>query len=227
MLTIRTITACLVLTLPCATLAHATPLAVVTAVPRDVYTRALDAVACDAPTAQVLIIADMRERNTARRLWVVDLRHRTPRIVFAAHVAHGSGSDPEHTGYASRFGNGYDSRMTSLGAYHIAEQYVSHGSLRYRLDGMSVTNYLARPRDVVLHQAAYVQRGHMGWSDGCIAVSPAAMTAMQAHFGTLTGGLLWVDGPGVPVPRCAADTAPWATHHAGPRACSAPAGWPQ
>lgn len=213
--------ACAALALPALAGGRAQPVAVVTAVPPAVYARAMEAVRCDAPKAKALIIADMRERNTARRLWVVDLRSGEPEIVFAAHVAHGSGSDPKHTGYATVFGNAYDSSMTSLGAYHIAEQYVSHGSVRYRLDGMSPSNYLARPRNVVLHQADYVKRGDMGWSEGCIAVSSMAMAAMQADFGTLTGGLIWVDGPGVVVPKCVADSAPWLQKPV-VLACSAP-----
>ena len=180
-------------------------------IPPTVAAHALAALRCDTPagtTTRTLVIADMSQKNTAQRLWVLDLRDpRHPVLVLRTQVAHGEGSDPRHTGFAKVFSNVQDSGMTSLGAYHIAERYRgADGSARYRLDGMSSTDYNARTRDVVFHTASYVHDDaddSVGWSQGCVAISHAAMAAIDKREGTMTGAILWVDAPGVPVPTCA------------------------
>jgi hypothetical protein len=182
-------------------------------VPPAVYARAMEALRCDSPKSQALLIADMSQPNSAPRLYVLDLSNPfQPTLVLQTHVAHGNGSDPRHTGWATRFSNVTDSEETALGAYHVAEQYRgADGSARYRLDGMSATDFNARPRNIVLHTAGYVHDDgtYTGWSEGCIAVSHLAMEVMDARLGSLTGAMIWVDGPGAPVPMCAPNTAPW------------------
>lgn len=171
---------------------------------------ALAALRCDAPKATTLLVVDFAQRNTAPRMSVIDLTNPyAPVVVMRTQVAHGTGSDPRHTGRAVRFSNTPDSQASSLGAYHVAEQYVSHGTVRYRLDGESASDYLARPRNIVLHVADYVTPTKVGWSEGCFAISGDAMDRLQRRFGSLTNAFLWADGPGVEVPRCAANTAPW------------------
>lgn len=170
----------------------------------------LAAMRCDAPKARVLLVADFSRRNSERRFWVLDMSNPArPEVVLRTLVAHGSGSDPGHTGWATRFSNTPDSEMSSLGAAHVAEQYVSHGTVRYRLDGESASDFLLRPRNVVLHVGEYVTATSTGWSEGCFAISAQAMQEMRQRFGSLTGAFLWSDGPGVQVPTCAANTAPW------------------
>jgi len=48
----------------------------------------------------------------------------------------------------------------------------------------------------------------VSYSAGCAAVAPSTLSALTAHFGTLTGAELWIDGPGVQAPMCARIT-PW------------------
>lgn len=103
-------------------------------------------------------------------------------------VAHGVGSDPDNTGIPRAFSNAMNSKMSSLGAYIVNEQYQSpaHGTAA-RLDGLEPTDNLAREREIVLHSAEYVTptRQKMGRSWGCPAIPMAWLDrAMQR----LTGG---------------------------------------
>lgn len=162
---------------------------------------------------RTLLIADMGEKNTAQRFWVIDMRDpMRPALVLRARVAHGSGSDPKRTGYAQRFSNVPDSNETALGAYHVAERYVERGVPRYRLDGMSATDFTARMRDIVFHASAYVDDGPdgtVGYSEGCVAVSAQTMQTIDKRLGVITGAVMWVDGPGAPVPTCAPEPMQW------------------
>ena len=98
--------------------------------------------------------------------------------VEAIHVAHGSGSDPDWTGYASQFSNRSGSNMSSLGYYLTAETYSGKHGYSLRLDGLSKTNSRARERAIVIHGAKYVrdQNVKQGRSWGCPAVSMAYRT---------------------------------------------------
>jgi len=186
-------------------------------VPPTVAEHALAAWRCDTPKdaslPRTLLIADMGEKNTAQRFWVIDMRNPThPVLVVRARVAHGSGSDPKRTGYAQRFSNVQDSNETALGAYHVAERYMEKGIPRYRLDGMSSTDFNARARDIVFHASVYVDDdpgGTVGYSEGCVAVSAQTMQTIDKRLGVITGAVLWVDGPGVPVPTCAPAPMQW------------------
>jgi hypothetical protein len=196
-------------------------------IPPTVAEHALAAWRCDTPKdahlPRTLLIADMGERNTAARFWVVDMRDPLhPALVLRARVAHGSGSDPKRTGYAQRFSNVPDSNETALGAYHVAERYVERGVPRYRLDGMSATDFNARMRDIVFHASVYVDdtTGTVGYSEGCVAVSAQTMQTIDKRLGVITGAVLWVDGPGVTAPACAPRPA-W-SRIAADNACSVP-----
>ncbi len=93
--------------------------------------------------------------------------------VWALHVAHGSGSDSENRGYASRFSNKSGSNASSLGYYTTGETYSGNHGLSLRLDGKSASNSNVRARAVVIHGANYVgeQYSQMGRSWGCLAVA--------------------------------------------------------
>jgi hypothetical protein len=177
--------------------------------PPVVAEHAAAAVACAATAPRALLIADMSEPNRAPRFWAFDLSDpKRPVLVLQSQVAHGYGSDPGKTGTATRFSDVEGSGMTSLGLYRVANPYVGKHGPSYRLQGLSASNAHAWQRDIMLHPAPYVSPTRVSYSAGCAAVAPSTLAALTAHFGTLTGAELWVDGPGVRAPTCA-QTNPW------------------
>ncbi|MBF0544213.1 MAG: murein L,D-transpeptidase catalytic domain family protein [Candidatus Riflebacteria bacterium] len=93
--------------------------------------------------------------------------------VVSVRVAHGEGSDPQDTGFASLFSNVPDSKTSSLGFYLTAEEYNGKHGQSCRLDGLSSTNSNVRQRGIVIHGANYVEDADVkpGRSWGCLAVS--------------------------------------------------------
>lgn len=172
--------------------------------PPTIATHVAAAVACAPERPRALLVADMSEPSRQPRLWVFDLRDPQHPVVMRTWVAHGYGSDPRNTGMAIAFGDQQDSGKTSLGLYMIAEPYTGKYGWSYRLRGLSPSDSNAYERNIMLHPAPYVTTGYAGRSGGCAAVSFAALAKMDQHFGSLSGGLLWVDGPGVQAPSCAA-----------------------
>lgn len=116
-----------------------------------------------------LTVVDFSKHSREKRLFVVDMKSGSVR----GHVvAHGSGSDPGHTGYATKFSNVSGSNASSLGYYVTAETYSGKHGRSLRLDGVSSTNSNARARAVVIHGASYVSEGRskQGRSWGCPAI---------------------------------------------------------
>jgi len=185
--------------------------------PPHAIERAVTAAICTTGHApKRLLLADMTRPSMQRRFWVLGLSDpRNPVVDAATRVAHGAGSDPQKTGWPTRFGDTLGSGETSLGLYRVAEPYTmaKHGKA-YRLDGLSPTDAHARERGVVLHPADYVsQTGPVGRSLGCPALNPAVFTQLD-RAGDLEGFLLWIDGgAATPVPSCAAAMA-WPTQAA-------------
>lgn len=112
-------------------------------------------------------------------------------------VAHGKGSDPEHTGWVQHFSNVPGSEATSNGAYMIGETYSGqHGASR-RLLGLDPQNDQAEMRGIVMHSASYVsaiaafEYGKIGRSQGCFALSEGDNGFMLSTLGT--GRLLYAD----------------------------------
>lgn len=141
----------------------------------------------------LLIVADMRLPSSAERLWAIDTR--TGEVVLRTEVAHGRGSDPSNAGRAQVFSNTPGSLMTSVGLYAVSEEYINttDNSRRRRLDGLMVGfNDAARQRAVVLHPSHYVRDGWAGRSEGCPAVSYAALDELNAHG--LDNAILWIEG---------------------------------
>lgn len=171
--------------------------------PQEVAEHAAAAAVCQ--KAKVLLVADMSARNTEARLWAFDLSDpKKPVLVLRTQVAHGAGSaDPKHPGFASRFSNVPDSGMTSLGPYRIGQTYVGDHGKSYRLEGlMQGWNTKAYERDVMLHPSNFVGPGRVANSLGCLAVANDVIPKLDKHFRSLTGAAVWVDGPGVPTPKC-------------------------
>ena len=139
-------------------------------------------------------IADFARPSTLPRLHFANLENGTVRSFL---VAHGRGSDPEHSGFLQSFSNQYGSEATSRGSYLTAEWYSGKYGTSIRLVGMDGDNSAALQRAIVMHPAAYateehiVKFGKLGRSEGCFAMSPANFNEALWH---LSGGrLLYAD----------------------------------
>lgn len=117
-----------------------------------------------------LSVIDFSQHSAKARFFIIDMK---TGAVWAIHVAHGSGSDPNHDGFADRFSNTSGSNASSLGVYRTAETYSGKHGLSLRLDGLSSTNSNVRRRAVVVHGASYVVESAVkqGRSWGCPAVA--------------------------------------------------------
>jgi L,D-transpeptidase catalytic domain len=178
---------------------------------------AAEAYACTATREPLLIVADMSLKNTAARLWAFDLKQPGhPRLIIESRVEHGSGSDPQRTGYAVHFSNAPDSLATSLGLYRVAEPYESptHGRA-YRLEGLTAGwNDHAYERDVNFHSSTFVDSDRVSWSSGCLATPAQVIPAIEhAMHTSLSGAVVWVDGPVpmVPMPHCSLLQPAWSS----------------
>lgn len=131
-------------------------------------------------------LIDFSKRSTQARFYIIDMNSGG---VWAIHVAHGKGSDPDHDGYAQKFSNTSGSNASSLGYYRAAETYTGKHGLSLRLDGLSSTNSKARARAVVIHGADYVKEASViqGRSWGCPAVTMSYRTKV---INALKGGSL-------------------------------------
>ena len=104
-------------------------------------------------------------------------------------VAHGKGSDPEHSGWLQSFSNEPNSLATSDGAYKTGEIYEGVHGQSMRLLGLETTNNNAEPRAIVIHGAPYVTENHIatwgkaGRSEGCFAVAPHMLPEVLAMLG--------------------------------------------
>lgn len=141
------------------------------------------------------IVFDAGRNADEKRLFVLDVRN-TPKLLLTDWVAHGSGSDPDRDGLATKFSNTPNSNATSLGLYRIAERY--HGKnpgSSYRLDGLTPQfNTNARDRAVVMHTSLYVRPDHVGRSWGCPALRPEVMKELDKMG--MKNTMLWIDAEG-------------------------------
>ncbi len=117
------------------------------------------------------------------------------RILASYLVAHGRGSDPANSGWATRFSNRPGSNASSEGSYRIGETYHGkHGRSR-RLHGLDPENSLAFQRAIVIHGANYVDarmaadQGRIGRSLGCFAVQQREIGEVLDRLGA--GRLLY------------------------------------
>lgn len=114
-------------------------------------------------------VVDFTKKNTQKRMFLIDMK--TGKVSTYL-VAHGKGSDPSHTGMATKFSNTAGSNMSSLGLYVTGSQYSGAHGKSLRLNGMESTNSNALSRAIVIHGAWYVdpQYSPIGRSNGCPAV---------------------------------------------------------
>jgi hypothetical protein len=106
-------------------------------------------------------------------------------------VAHGSGSDPRHSGFLDHFSNQPGSEATSNGAYTTGEYYHGKYGLSMKVHGLDWSNSNAESRAIVIHNAWYAEpemvgiHGKLGRSQGCFAFSRADQ---QKVMDRLAGG---------------------------------------
>lgn len=120
-------------------------------------------------------LLNYRQPSWEPRFYLIDPEG--PAVVARYIVAHGKGSDPDHTGYASRFSDREGSHRSSLGFFMTGDTYVSesrgHG-LSLRLKGLSDSNRHAEERNIVIHANWYMapkflkKAGKPGRSHGCL-----------------------------------------------------------
>ena len=112
-------------------------------------------------------------------------------------VAHGRGSDPDHSGYVEQFSNRPGSAASSNGAYTTGEYYQGKYGLSMKVRGLDWSNSNAESRAIVIHNAWYAepemiaQHGKLGRSEGCFAFSHADQAKVMSR---LEGGhLIYAD----------------------------------
>lgn len=139
-------------------------------------------------------VVDFAQASATPRLHLVDvLSGRATSLL----VAHGRGSDPDHTGFLQRFSNEDGSAASSSGAYVTEDIYIGkHGRSR-RIAGLDMTNSNALRRSIVVHSADYVsaamiaEHGKLGRSEGCFAVSARDLEQVLARLGS--GRMIYAD----------------------------------
>ena len=119
-------------------------------------------------------IVDFSKPSSEERFYLVDLMSGN---VDAYRVAHGRGSDPDHSGFVERFSNDFGSHASSNGTYTTDDYYNGKYGLSMKVRGLDWSNYNAEPRAIVIHNAWYAEddmipiHGKLGRSEGCFAFS--------------------------------------------------------
>ena len=135
---------------------------------------ALDAHRYQVRARDVIGIVDFAAPSSEARFHVVDLMNGT---VESHLVAHGRGSDPDHSGFVERFSNEFGSYATSNGTYTTGDYYDGKYGLSMKVHGLDWTNNNAEARAIVIHNAWYAEpemisrTGKLGRSEGCFAFS--------------------------------------------------------
>jgi hypothetical protein len=141
-----------------------------------------------------MAVVDFSAPSRMPRFHIIDLMSGRQRALL---VAHGRGSDPDHSGWLERFSNAPGSQASSAGAYLTGDLYMGkHGRSR-RLLGLDPGNSNAEARAIVIHAASYVtpaladEVGKLGRSEGCLAVAQDNLEEVLATLGS--GRLIYVD----------------------------------
>ena len=138
---------------------------------------ALDSHRYQARARDLMGIVDFSKASSEARFHLVDLMNGT---VESHLVAHGRGSDPDHSGFVERFSNDFGSYATSNGAYTTGDYYDGKYGLSMKVQGLDWSNSNAEARAIVIHNAWYAepemiaQHGKLGRSEGCFAFSRAS-----------------------------------------------------
>ena len=141
-----------------------------------------------------IAIADFAAPSAQPRFHLIDLQNGTSKSFL---VAHGSGSDPTHTGWLQRFSNQDGSNASSEGTFATADYYVGKHGRSQRLLGLDATNDNALARAIVVHAAWYSNpdmiraHGMLGRSQGCFAVGEADLEQVFERLGP--GRMIYAD----------------------------------
>jgi hypothetical protein len=142
----------------------------------------------------VVGIADFTKASRDPRFYLLDTNSG---LVSRHLVAHGRGSDPDHTGFLQRFSNRVRSEASSNGAYVTTAYYPGHYGRSLRVRGLDPSNSNAEERAIVIHSAWYAEpqvlatNGRLGRSEGCFAFSHASLQEVLARLGP--GRFLYAD----------------------------------
>lgn len=142
----------------------------------------------------VIAIADFAQPSREERFYLVRTDSGT---VTSYHVAHGRGSDPQHTGYLDRFSNEPGSAASSAGSYVTGDFYRGKYGRSLRLKGLDWSNSNAEARAIVVHAAPYAEPeiidriGKLGRSEGCFALSQLGLFLVLTQLGP--GRLIYCD----------------------------------
>lgn len=133
-----------------------------------------------------IAIVDFTAPSSEGRLHFLDLESgKASRLL----VAHGTGSDPRHTGFLHSFSNVFGSNASSEGAFLTDDYYVGKHGRSQRLVGLDPTNNNARDRAIVIHGAWYANadmiaaHGKLGRSQGCFAVGDGNLGDVFDYLG--------------------------------------------
>ncbi len=133
-----------------------------------------------------MAVADFSAGSSRPRFHLINLESGR---VTSKLVAHGSGSDPAHTGYVQRFSNANGSNASCEGAFLTDDYYVGKHGRSQRLIGLDRTNDNALDRAIVVHAAWYAnpdmisRRGMLGRSQGCFAVGERDLAEVFERLG--------------------------------------------
>ena len=133
-----------------------------------------------------IAIADFAAPSSQARFHLIDLIGGNSKSFL---VAHGSGSDPSHTGWLQRFSNSEGSNASCEGAFVTGAYYVGKHGRSQRIVGLDATNSNALSRAIVIHAAWYSNpdmirtHGMLGRSQGCFAVGEGDLDQVFARLG--------------------------------------------
>jgi len=139
-------------------------------------------------------IADFSKPSALPRFYLLDTYSGR---VTSHLVAHGRGSDPDHSGWLRRFSNSMGSNASSNGAYVTGDFYYGRYGRSMRLSGLDYSNSNAHARAIVVHSAWYAepsqvaQHGRLGRSEGCFAMSYNSLQETLERLGP--GRFLYAD----------------------------------
>jgi hypothetical protein len=139
-------------------------------------------------------IADFNRPSNEMRFHIVDLIGGQTSSYL---VAHGRGSDPEHSGWLQSFSNEPNSLASSAGAYKTTDFYVGQHGPSMRLVGLDPQNSNAESRAIVIHAADYVSEAHVaqwgkcGRSEGCFALAQHMLPQVLGLLGP--GRMVYAD----------------------------------
>jgi hypothetical protein len=134
-----------------------------------------------------MYLVDFQKHSSEERFYEVDLEGGA---VTVMRTAHGRGSDPEHTGYATSFSNTPESFMSSVGSFATAGAGMgAQQGPNVLLDGLEYSNDRARERAIIVHGADYAdpeflaREGKLGRSYGCFSVAHGDLPTLRERMG--------------------------------------------